>query len=133
MKAIALIVAVILAIMVLSRLRSSPGSPKSARAARAAVARPASRYRAVSINCGADACEAARALVGKRFFPEDMGQLPLTGCTASRCECTYSHHNDRRSAGGDKRARSALSTELYQASGKPERRGSRGRRKSDYE
>ena len=143
MKALVLIVLVVVAVLVWKLIRGS-GGKTSHRAMPAAAAKKrkvsaqaqaamASRYRSVSINCGEGACEAARAIGVKRVLVGELGNLPLKECDAAACECKYMHHDDRRDAHDDKRAISALSTQLYQASGKTERRKRKGRRGSDFE
>jgi hypothetical protein len=54
-------------------------------------------FRAVSIECGANACGAARRLEGKRGLHAQIPQVPLSQCDAESCECRYQHHIDRRS------------------------------------
>jgi len=64
-----------------------------------ASTRPAVRrrdYRAVSIRCAAEACNAARVLEGKRALPEQLPRLPLSTCNAAICRCTLKRHADRR-------------------------------------
>jgi len=41
-------------------------------------------------------CAAARALIGRRFLPEEIPELPLPGCSAETCSCSYELHRDRR-------------------------------------
>jgi hypothetical protein len=72
------------------------------------------------------------ALGNRRFLVGQLGKLPLAGCSSANCQCKFEHHADRRSAEGDKRAPTALRSELYAASGKPERRKRAGRRKTDF-
>jgi len=54
-------------------------------------------FRAVSIECGTNACGAARRLEGKRALHAQIPQVPLSQCDAESCECRYKHYNDRRS------------------------------------
>ena len=54
-------------------------------------------YHAVSIETGLRCCEAARELERHRFLSTEAPMLPLEGCTQSRCQCRYTHHDDRRS------------------------------------
>jgi len=56
-----------------------------------------SQYRGVEIvaesgNC----CGAARELAGQRFLSNQVPMLPLGGCTAEDCGCTYQLYDDRR-------------------------------------
>jgi len=59
-------------------------------------------FRAVSIQCGPDACEAARKLEGRRGFPSQLPRLPLSQCNAESCTCSFRQHVDRR-ANDDRR------------------------------
>lgn len=54
-------------------------------------------YHAVSIETGAKACKAARAIEGHRFLASAAPKLPLRECSLATCQCKYVHHNDRRS------------------------------------
>ncbi len=142
MKIVVLIVVIVLAVVLFRTLRSSspsrsagrPGSSgkRAGPTPAASSAAQGSKYHAVSVKCGAGACEQALALENRRFLSGQMGQLPLEGCTAADCRCKFVHYPDRRDAEGDKRAPTALRSELYAASGKPERRTRAGRRKSDF-
>ena len=62
----------------------------------------ASKFHAVSIQFDPDACAAAKEMAGRRFLATAAPQLPLPGCTASKCNCRFKHHDDRRS-GRDRR------------------------------
>lgn len=140
MKAIVLIV-VVLAILVLLLARRT-GKPTGAGAAKPRRAlspktpqAPANPYRASSIIFDENACEAVKAIGDKRFLDadRDIPVLPVTGCTAAKCTCRYAHHDDRRESSEDRRHPSGLQSELYDRSGKPNRREHRrGRRKTDF-
>ncbi|WP_438970895.1 hypothetical protein [Methylophaga sp.] len=54
------------------------------------------RYHAVSVQACSHACDAAMRLNGKRFLANEVTPLPLVGCEASKCQCTYKHYADRR-------------------------------------
>jgi hypothetical protein len=78
--------------------RASPAEsppPRSApRAARHWITNP---YHAVSIvPAPAGACEAVKALAGRRFLSKEAPTTPLPGCDALACRCAYKHHTDRR-------------------------------------
>lgn len=60
------------------------------------------RYHAVSIKFGKDACAAAKGLTGERFLATEAPELPLRQCDAGVCECRFTHHEDRRT-GRDRR------------------------------
>lgn len=137
MKILLILAAVVLAIVVFRFLRSSSkpagkaaSTSKRVKSAKAVTA-SSNAYHAVSVTCGPQACKQALALGEKRFLPAEMPQFPLADCTSSNCQCKFVHYDDRRDSEGDKRAPTALRSELYTASGRPERRGTGGRRKTD--
>ncbi len=53
-------------------------------------------YHCVEIHGGRDACEAARKLGKTRFLSREAPVLPLQGCNAPHCTCSYAHFDDRR-------------------------------------
>lgn len=88
-------------------------------------------YHAVSIKFDANACEAAKALSGRRFLSSAAPRLPLPECNVLECRCRFAHHKDRRS-GKDRRSPFAAAgygggTGSYEQ----ERRESVGRRRDD--
>ena len=87
-----------------------------------------SRYKAVSC---IGQCPAIKGLQGKRFLHREAPTLPVPGCTASRCDCVYTHHDDRRLGKRDRRGLSQISKEFFDYSGQPNRRNRRGRRTAD--
>jgi hypothetical protein len=54
-------------------------------------------YHAVSIKFDKNACEAAKAMEGRRFLSSAAPRLPLPECNALECRCHFLHHKDRRS------------------------------------
>lgn len=54
------------------------------------------RFHGVSVRPCPHACQAAQALAGQRFLPEEAPAMPLAGCDQAKCQCAYSHHGDRR-------------------------------------
>lgn len=56
-------------------------------------------YHAVSIVPGVTCCRAARELRSRRYLSREAPMLPLAGCTASPCQCSYKHFDDRRMKG----------------------------------
>ncbi|MTI64602.1 hypothetical protein [Methylophaga sp.] len=64
------------------------------------------RFHAVSIEPGSHPCDAAIALRGRRFLAHEAMSLPVEGCDASRCQCTYKHYADRRR--GEERRRASV-------------------------
>lgn len=89
-------------------------------------------YHAVSIKFEANACDAAKAMTGRRFLATAAPRLPLPECDALECRCRFAHHDDRRSG---KDRRSPFGARGYSPSGsgtfEKERRESSGRRESD--
>jgi hypothetical protein len=83
------------------------------------------RYRGVRIEAH---CTATRALAGHEYDFPDAPRLPIEGCDAPVCPCTYIGLVERRGTGdrrGEHDRRRAL------RAGSTERRSGRGRRKTD--
>ena len=55
-------------------------------------------YHSVSIKYSPTACGAARALEGRRFLADSAPRVPLPECDVKKCECRFSHYDDRRTA-----------------------------------
>jgi hypothetical protein len=91
-----------------------------------------SPYRSVSIVCDSGACEAAKALRHEMFLTSEAPLFPLPDCGCSVCSCKYAHHEDRRNQSEDRRTPMALSTELFERTGRKDRRTEGGRRSSDW-
>jgi hypothetical protein len=53
-------------------------------------------YHAVSISIEKKACEAAKAMTGRRFLSDAAPLLPLRDCDVADCRCKFTHHADRR-------------------------------------
>ena len=60
-------------------------------------------YRAVAIKYSENACDAAKAMTGRRFLANAAPRLPLPECDSLDCRCQFAHHDDRR-AGRDRRS-----------------------------
>ena len=54
------------------------------------------KFHAVSIRLGGNACTAAKEIQGERFLASDAPQMPLPGCDVSDCRCRFVHYKDRR-------------------------------------
>jgi hypothetical protein len=54
------------------------------------------KYHAVSIRLGSNACTVAKEIQGERFLAKDAPKFPLTGCDVSDCRCRFVHYRDRR-------------------------------------
>jgi len=63
------------------------------------VTNPKVAFHAVSLKYSEDACRAAKEMTGRRFLSSTAPRLPLSGCSATECHCTFVHHNDRRNTG----------------------------------
>jgi len=92
------------------------------------VKQSANPWNAVSIVCTSTSCAAAQALKGRRYLSADAPRLPLADCTsAATCACVYRKYSDRRE--GPRREEDT--TGLKRSSPAQERRGGRGRRRTD--
>lgn len=60
------------------------------------------KYQSIEISPGLMACDAVAELRGQRFLATEAPSLPLPECDASKCDCRYEYHGDRRS-GEDRR------------------------------
>jgi hypothetical protein len=60
-------------------------------------------YRAVAIKYSENACDAAKAMTGRRFLSNAAPRLPLPECDFLECRCQFAHHDDRR-GGRDRRS-----------------------------
>lgn len=65
--------------------------------------RPSDSYQSVEVHAGRDACDAVRRIGDKRFLSGEAPEIPVPGCDAAKCSCSYVHHQDRRR--GDRRHR----------------------------
>ena len=96
---------------------------------------PRNPWRATSIVHDEKACDAVKAIGGKRFLDveRNIPKIPLPTCDTTRCNCKYDRHEDRRDSSEDRRMPNALHAELYDRTGKGNRRNrKRGRRKTDW-
>jgi len=55
-----------------------------------------SAFHAVSLKYSSNACDAAKAMTGRRFLASAAPRLPLPECDALECRCGFDHHSDRR-------------------------------------
>ncbi len=102
MQKILLFIALILAIIWLV-MRLMRGSPKPTQPSAPKVADKSSPYHAVSLQYSSNACDAAKAMTGRRFLSTAAPRLPLPECDALECRCRFAHHADRRT-GLDRRS-----------------------------
>jgi len=89
-----------------------------------------SRFHAVSIKPCSHACDAAMRLSSKRFLAGEVTSLPVAGCDATRCQCTYKHYADRRQR--QERRHASLAMEHIYAK-REHRAGSDRRQQHAYE
>ena len=54
------------------------------------------RYHCVEVCAGVHACKAVRQFGRVRYLSGEAPGLPVSGCTAQQCACSYVHHPDRR-------------------------------------
>lgn len=128
MLEILLAVVSLLLILFLFRHRLRPGKRRLAKP----VTPQEKQYHCVSIVLTPTACQAIRALEGKRFLSKEAPRLPLAECDCSQCDCKYQHHEDRRVPFSDRRLDYGMSHDLYGAFGETNRRDNpKGRRYSD--
>lgn len=78
-------------------LASGKPRPRSTTGKRAAPS-SLSRFQGVAIAPCLGACKAAEAMRDQRFLARKAPQLPLKGCDASKCSCSYRKYRDRRHA-----------------------------------
>jgi len=69
------------------------------------------------------------SLTGVRFLSADAPLMPVSGCDAPSCTCSYAHHDDRRVV-QDRRLNDPW--RKYQARRARDRREHHGRRITDY-
>lgn len=131
MKELLLVVALLVAIAwLVVRIRRGAAEARAAKAPRKPSLRATSPFHAVSVMYSSTACDAAKALAGRRFLAGTAPRLPLPECDAAECRCRFSHHSDRRS-GGDRRSPFSPSTYAGQTGSHAiERRDRRDRRRS---
>ena len=94
-------IALLIALFVFVRKRATSEAARDA--PRPAYTKPAdTRFHAVSLRFAGGACDAARAMEGRRFLAGAAPRLPLPECDAPECKCRFKHHSDRR-AGPERR------------------------------
>ena len=62
-----------------------------------------SAFSAVAIQYSENACDAAKAMTGRRFLANAAPRLPLPECNFLECRCQFAHYDDRRKV-GDRRS-----------------------------
>jgi hypothetical protein len=56
------------------------------------------QYHAVAIQYSENACDAAKAMTGRRFLSNAAPRLPLPECDFLECRCQFAHYDDRRAS-----------------------------------
>lgn len=101
LNTLAVILLLLLSIWWLVRRRRRSQQDTAEPAAR--LRKKTTAYHAVSIKFPQEACNAAKAMAGRRFLATAPPKLPLPDCDAAACTCRFVHHDDRRS-GKDRRS-----------------------------
>lgn len=97
------IVAVVVLLLVFVFVRKPKAETKSRLGGRRqSVSKPDPAFHAVSLGFPKNACDAAKAMEGRRFLSTAAPKIPLPECDAVECKCRFVHHKDRRS-GDDRR------------------------------
>ena len=95
--AVSIVLTVILVALIFMPRRNKASTDKrSPRPGHQDLAMTASQYHAVSIQFADGACEAARAMEGKRILSGAAPRIPLPECDVAECKCRFIHHKDRR-------------------------------------
>jgi hypothetical protein len=70
---------------------------KAAKKSRPYVKSVTQLFHGIEVVPGAEACQAARAILGHRYLSDEAPRLPLESCSKPRvCRCVYRHYRDRR-------------------------------------
>ena len=85
------------------------------------------KFHAVSIRLGNNACTAAKEMQGERFLASDAPMFPLADCDSPNCQCRFVHYKDRR-ARDDRRNPYQGTMGLGTGKQKAEQRAGRDRR-----
>jgi len=103
------------------------------KAATKAESRPQAKnqgeYHAVAIKYSENACDAAKAMTGRRFLSNAAPRLPLPECDFLECRCQFVHHDDRRASRDRRSPFSAAGATDGTGSYEKERREETDRRK----
>ena len=98
---LALLALLLLAIWLLVRLRR--GATQSRPEPQPLTNAATSQFHSVSLKIAGTACDAAKAMTGRRFLATAAPKLPLPDCDVLECSCRFVHHKDRRT-GKDRRS-----------------------------
>ena len=104
MKELLLVLALLLSIWwLIMRLRRNKTEALAEKTPAKSKVEGTSAFHAVSLKYSSNACDAAKAMTGRRFLSSAAPRLPLPGCDALECRCGFAHHEDRRT-GNDRRS-----------------------------
>ena len=98
------LIAVLIAVIGMARRSKTSTDQRPSPAGPDKLAKTGSQYHAVSLKYSDSACEAAKALEGKRFLSSAAPRIPVPDCDIQECKCRFIHHDDRR-RGEDRRVR----------------------------
>lgn len=139
MSATTSIIAIVILIVVFVLVRQMSGDAKppakakakakvNVKPQRAVTASTDTQFHAVSLKFDSKACEAAKAMGGKRFLSSAAPRIPLLECDTLGCQCHFIHYKDRRSKSD---RRSAFRGSMNAGTGKyeQEQRENKDRRK----
>ena len=123
------IVVLLAALILMRRTQKSIGDRPDSKNVSKAPARKVknTKFHAVSIRLGSNACTVAKEIQGERFLATEAPQFPLTGCDVSDCKCRFVHYSDRR-ANDDRRNPYRGSMGISTGNLKQEQRTGRDRR-----
>ena len=126
---VAVIVLLLIVVVMIGRRKKRASEREAAGEREIDLIASTSRFHAVSIRPGPDACHAARGLVGQRFLSDAAPSIPLSGCDSQNCRCRFVHFSDRRS-GDDRRSPFPAAIGIDTGTYRKEQRQSGDRRKN---
>lgn len=130
MKELLLVLALLLSISwLVIRIRRGRAEQQAERRVTKRKVDTTSAFHAVSLKYSASACNAAKAMTGRRFLSGAAPSLPLPDCDVAECRCSFAHHSDRRS-GRDRRSPFNPANPSGTGTFRVERRDQRDRRRS---
>ena len=110
---------------------AAPPRPEPATTTETEAPPPRKRsYFGASLQPGPNACDAAKALSGKRYLANEAPKLPLPDCNVATCKCQIVPHDDRRT-GHDRRDSFSAYGDYHPDVDHVERERGPGRRRED--
>lgn len=103
MTTVLLAIVVLLLVALIVVKKRGARSNKRPDESRIAEPRDDAKFHAVSLRLGLEPCTAAKRMAERRFLSNAAPRIPLPECDATKCECRFVHHADRR-AGDDRRS-----------------------------